>query len=90
LTDYAEEAVGNFLDDFRRETEESIIVTEIRELRRFWPQLGINIVGGMASSLLFAALLTVMAFLILNDSSPVTIGAKLGISPENVSHVDQQ
>lgn len=90
LTDYAQESINTFLVDFGKETKEGIIVKEIRELKRFWPQLGINIVGGIASSLIFAALLVLMAFLILNDSSPITIGAKLGLQPEGNTHVNKQ
>jgi hypothetical protein len=90
MTDYAGESIDIFLVEFGKETEQGIIVSEIRELQKFWPQLGMNILGGIASSLLFAALLTLMAFLILNDSSPVTIGAKLGFDAKETSHANVQ
>jgi hypothetical protein len=88
LRSYAQESINIFLVEFEKEVEQRVIVSEIRELRKFWPQLGINIVGGIASSLLFAALLTLMAFLILNDSSPVTIGAKLGFDAKETCHAN--
>jgi hypothetical protein len=90
LTDYAQETINTFLIDFGNETKEGIVVGEIRDLKRFWPQLGINIAGGIASSLIFSALLVLMAFLILNDTSPIEIGEKLGLNPEEKSHVQKQ
>lgn len=63
--------------DARKEIEESVIVGEIRKLGSFWPQLGVNLAGGFVSALLFAAFLIVMAYLVLNDTSPVEIGKNL-------------
>lgn len=89
LTNYAEDAIASYMAEFEKEIAEGVIVGEIRDLKKFWPQLGINIVGGMASSLLFAALLTIVAFLVLNDSSPVTIGARMGIHTEENAHAKE-
>lgn len=63
--------------DTRKEIEESVIVGEIRKLGSFWPQFGVNLAGGFVSALLFAAFLIVMAYLVLNDTSPVEIGKNL-------------
>lgn len=63
--------------DIRKEIEESVIVSEIKKIGSFWPQFGVNLAGGFCSALLFAAFLIVMAFLVLNDTSPVEIGKKV-------------
>lgn len=52
-----------------------MLVAEIRELKKFWPQFGVNLAGGFASSLLFAAVLTLLAFIVFSDASPIAIGA---------------
>lgn len=77
LTDYAKAAIEAYMADFQKETEEGIIVGEIREIRKFWPQFGVNLAGGFMSALLFATLLTLVAFFVLNDTSPVEIGQSL-------------
>lgn len=77
LTDYAKVAIEMYMGDFQKETEEGIIVGEIREMKKFWPQFGVNLAGGFVSALLFAALLTLVAFFVLNDTSPVEIGQNL-------------
>lgn len=63
--------------DIRKEIEESLVISEIKKLGSFWPQFGVNLAGGFCSALLFAAFLIVMAFLVLNDTSPVEIGKKI-------------
>ena len=78
LTSYAQDAINAYMIDFEKETEEGIIVGEIREIKKFWPQFGVNLAGGFASALLFAIALTIMAFFIYNDTSPVDIGVELG------------
>ena len=77
LTDYAQNAISIYMSDFQKETEEGIIVSEIREIKKFWPQFGVNLAGGFVSALLFAALLTLVAFFVYNDKSPADIGARL-------------
>jgi len=74
---YSEEVVDLVLEDQQKEIEEGIIVSEIRALRAFWPQFGVNLAGGLASAALFAALLILMAFFVFNDTSPVEIGREL-------------
>lgn len=73
LQAYSEEVSAVLDDEYRKEVEQGIIVGEIRALTRFWPQFGVNVAGGFASALLFAALITLVAFLVLNDTSPAAI-----------------
>lgn len=65
------------IDDHHKEIEESIIVSEIRDLKAFWPQFGVNLAGGFVSALLFGLFLAIMAFFVLNDTSPVEIAEDL-------------
>jgi hypothetical protein len=82
LTSYAQDAITAYMSDFEKETTEGIVVQEIREIKKFWPQFGVNLAGGFASAILFAALLTLMAFFVLNDASPIEIGAQLKADSE--------
>lgn len=86
LQTYSEEVFETAMADQRREIEEGIIVGEIRELKRFWPQFGVNIVGGLASAILFAALLVLVAFFVINDASPVEVGQQLRNTLEVTNH----
>lgn len=60
----------------RREIEYGIIVSEIREPRKFWPQFEVNFIVGFASAVLFAELLIVAEFFVLKDTS-THIGSQL-------------
>ncbi|WP_414729795.1 hypothetical protein [Zhongshania aliphaticivorans] len=86
LTSYAQDAISAYMTEYENETREGILVEEIRSAKRFWPQFGVNLAGGFASAILFAALLTLFAFFAFNDSSPVDIGAKIGNHKEEVIH----
>jgi len=77
LKDYSNEIIELIIEDQRKEIEESIIVNEIREAKKFWPQFGVNLAGGFVSALLFGILLTIVAFFVINDTSPVQIGTNL-------------
>lgn len=77
LKDYSDQIVEIVLEDQRKEIEESIIVKEIQETKKFWPQFGVNLAGGFVSALLFATLLTIVAFFVIYDTSPVQIGAEM-------------
>ncbi len=70
---YSQEVSAVLDQEYRREIEEGILVGEIRAMNRFWPQFGVNLAGGFVSSILFAALIILVAFLVLNDTSPVDI-----------------
>lgn len=80
LLAYSEEVSSELDADYRKEIENGIVVGELRELKKFWPQFGVNVAGGFASALLFAAILTVVAFLVFNDTSPVEM-VKKSIQP---------
>jgi hypothetical protein len=77
LKAYADEVVEIVIDDHHKEIEEGIIVSEIRDLKDFWPQFGVNLAGGFVSALLFGLFLAIMAFFVLNDTSPVEIAEDL-------------
>lgn len=77
LQAYSDEVIALVDAQQRKEIEEGIVIGEIRAINRFWPQFGVNLAGGFASALLFAALLTLVAFFVLNDHSPVEIGSKI-------------
>lgn len=78
LNVYSNEVVEFYLEDQQRSIEEGIIVSEIRGLKAFWPQFGVNLAGGFISAVLFAALLTVVAVIVLQDASPAEIGREIG------------
>jgi hypothetical protein len=86
LTNYAQNAIATYMTDFEKDTVEGIVVQEIRDIKKFWPQFEVNLAGGFASAILFAALLTLIAFFVLNETSPVEIGAKIGTPNEEISH----
>ena len=70
---YSEEVSAVLETDYRKEIEEGMIVSEIRANNRFWPQFGVNLAGGIAGSIIFAAMLVLMAVFVFNDTSPVEI-----------------
>ncbi len=78
---YSSDVVEVALEGKRKEIEEGIVVAEIRESRRFWPQFGVNFIGSITSAIVFAALLIVAAFFVLNDTSPAQIGMQLKNNP---------
>lgn len=86
LTNYAQAAIEAFAEDFKDETVKGIVVQEIREIKSFWPQFGVNLAGGFVSSILFATLLTLVAIFVLNDSSPVDIAKHVNQSAEGTKH----
>ena len=83
---YSAEVVDVALDEKRREIEESIVVNEIRESRRFWPQFGVNFIGGFASAVVFGALLILIAFFVFEDVSTTQIGVKLRNNIEEIGN----
>ena len=78
LTNYAENAISAYMDKAQVEMEEGIIVGEIRELKKFWPQFGVNLAGGFVSAVLFAVILILFAFIFYIDPSPIDIGERMG------------
>jgi hypothetical protein len=67
----ADDALKDILDRERLEVERGVVVTEIRLSRRFLPQFGINVAAGIISSLLFAAILVLIALFVFLDPSPI-------------------
>lgn len=75
LKTYSDEVVDLVMENQYDEIQEGIIVSEIRQLKAFWPQFGVNLAGGFVSAILFALVLSAFAFFVLNDTSPVEIVA---------------
>lgn len=86
LQTYSEEVNELLIEEQRREVEQGIVVGEIKDLKRFWPQFGVNVAGGFASALLFAALLVLLTFSVLSDTSPVEIAKQLRSDTEAVEN----
>ena len=69
-----------------KDAKDSLIVAEIRKLGQFWPQFGVNVIGGFVGALAFAALLGLFAFLVTYDDSPADIGSTLRNKMEDIRH----
>lgn len=81
---YASEVVSQVDEQHRKEIADGMVIREIKDSHRWWPQFALNFLGGFASTLIFALLLTILAFLVFHDTSPVAIGAK-GITKSEVT-----
>lgn len=90
LTDYGQSSIDEYVSEFRKEIEEGIIVSEIREGKKFWPQFGVNLAGGFASSVLIAAFLTLLAFMLFNDTSETELASKLKNKLEVNAHGEER
>ena len=77
LQAYADDVLQEVLEAERRDVAEGVIVSEIRLTRRPWPQFGINVAAGLVSATLFAATLTIVAFIVLQDVSPISFGKQM-------------
>ena len=86
LQAYSEEVNELLIEDQRREIEQGVVVGEIKDLKRFWPQFGVNLAGGFVSALLFAALLVLVTFFVLSDTSPVEIAKQFRHDMEAVEN----
>jgi sugar phosphate permease len=86
LQAFSEEVYASALEDQEEEIRTGIIVAEIRQLRAFWPQFGVNLAGGFVSALLFAILLALVAFFVITDTSPTQIGSELREKAVEVQH----
>lgn len=73
LAAFCGEVIDEAVQAEREKSLESAVLNEIRLLGRFWPQLSINVLSGVISALLFAAILVIVALFLINDISPVTI-----------------
>ena len=74
--------VAEQVEDFKK----SLIVAEIRKLGHFWPQFGVNVIGGFVGALVLAVFLAVVAFLVTYDDSPAAIGSNLRGKMEDIRH----
>ncbi|MHB1014346.1 MAG: hypothetical protein ACYC2W_03580 [Desulfurivibrionaceae bacterium] len=83
---FSTEVIDENEQETRKQIEESVIVSEIREIKRFWPQFGVNLAGGFISSLLFALLLVAIAVIVLKDPSPVGLVEKMQQNSEVKTH----
>ena len=90
LKDYSDQIVELVLEDQVKEIQDSVIVKEIQATKKFWPQFGVNLAGGFVSALLFATLLTIVAFFVIKDTSPVQIGAELRKNAEVKNHGEER
>ncbi len=89
LQGYADEVLEEVEHSIRSEVSEGVIISEIRLATKFWPQFGINVAAGFASALPFAAVLTILAFIVLTDPSPVKFGARFIGNSAGESHHGQ-
>ena len=86
---YSSEVLDIALDDQRKSVEEGVIIGEIKESRKFWPQFGVSLAGGLAGALLFAAFLAIVAYFVFNDVSPVQIGQQLNNGSEEIGNGEE-
>lgn len=82
LRAFGETEIESYRKDWQDQIKDEIIVGEIRSIKKFGPQFGISILGGITSALIFAAFLAIVAFFVFNNFSAVDIGAKLGHKTE--------
>ena len=83
---YSGDVLEEYNNENRKRVEEGLVVSEIRDLKRFWPQFGVNLAGGFISSVLFALLLIAIAVILFNDTSPVAIGQQMSNELEVTEH----
>ena len=81
---YSEEVSALLEAAIRKSTEDGLIIGEIRATNRFWPQFGANIAAGIVSSVIFAAVLVLVAVVVFNDPSPVAMVKNLKSPTEGV------
>lgn len=86
LRAYAEDVIVEYELSHKEQVEQGVVVQEVKRLGRFWPQFGVNVVGGFVGSLMFAAFLVVIAFLIINDASTNDIASHLKRDSVGLSH----
>src|SRR2546427_29910 len=86
LLAYSEQVSAELDAEYRKEIENGIGVGEIKELKQSWRHSGLNGAGGLLSALWFPAIFTVVAFLLLNNPSPVEMVKKSNQPPVEVEH----
>ena len=73
LAAFCSEVTDEAVQAEREKMFESAVLDEVRSLRKFWPQFSINVLSGIVSAIVFAAILVVIALFLLNDISPTNI-----------------
>lgn len=73
LKDYSSEAITVFEETYCNDIRNSILISEIQNTKKFLPQFGINILGGLISSLIFSAIILLLWFTLVNDLSATKI-----------------
>ena len=77
LNNYGAEAIEEFDDAYRKEIAQGVVVAEIQKLGRWGPQLGMNVLGGVIGSIVFTAVLIIIAFFVLHEPSTNDIAQKI-------------
>lgn len=77
LVKYSNEVVSGLSEKEIQKIQNDVIVTEVRDLKRFWPQFGVNLAGGLVSALVFAVLLATIGFVLKYETSPTEIASEL-------------
>ncbi len=83
---YSSEVLEEVSEEIRKEIQSSSLVSEIRDLKRFWPQFGVNLAGGFISSLLFALLLVSLAIILIKSPSPGDFAREFSSQQEAHDH----
>lgn len=86
---YSSDVLDIALEDQKKDVEEGMIVTEIKESRKFFPQFCVSLAGGFAGTLLFAGFLVIVAYFVFNDVSPVQIGQQLSNQTEEIENGEE-
>jgi hypothetical protein len=77
LKNYGARSVDAFDDAYRKDVAQGIIVSEIQKLGRWLPQFGVNVAGGLVSSLVFSVILVALALFVMKGPSTNDIAMKL-------------
>lgn len=80
---YGSKAVASLDEAHRREVAEGVVVAEVRRLRRWAPQLGMNVLGGFIGSMVYTAVLVALTVFVLNEPSVNDVARKLKLQVEN-------
>lgn len=73
LAAFINESVEEAVKAEQEKILESAILTEVRMARRFWPQFGINVAGGLVGAIVFSAILIILATILVANVSPISI-----------------
>lgn len=73
LRGYGSELSESIEGDYRREIIDSVVVSEIRSINRFWPKFIANVAAGFVAALLFSTLLVLLTLIAFRDPSPIAM-----------------